>query len=137
MSSSYFAFPRKQRAMSTGDVGGNLRQLQQDLRALRYPAPFDERLYVARARAPPPLLPALGPLGFFPADGARGDSALEGDAVTLLPVLHYLLLGFSRHVARFIASTGYEVRMRNPNQQRAPAWDACVCVCVSVCVEGS
>ena len=61
VSSSYFAFPRKQRAMSTGDVGGNLRQLQQDLRALRYPAPFDERLYVARARAPPPLRPALGP----------------------------------------------------------------------------
>jgi hypothetical protein len=46
--------------MSTGDVGGNLRRLQQDLRALRYPAPFDERLYAARARAPSHPAPYQG-----------------------------------------------------------------------------
>lgn len=34
--------------------------------------------------------------------------------MTLLPVLHYVLLGFSRHVARFISSTGYEVRPPAP-----------------------
>ena len=58
---------------------------------------------------------------------------MEGDAVTLLPVLHYLLLGFSRHVARFIASTGYEVRTRNQTTaQQRPATTARVgkCACV-------
>jgi hypothetical protein len=49
---------------------------------------------------------------------------LEGDAVTLLPVLHYLLLGFSRHVARFIASTGYEVRMRHHSTAHSSATTA-------------
>ena len=34
---------------------------------------------------------------------------MGGDPASLLPVLHYVLLGFSRHVARHLAEAGYEL----------------------------
>jgi hypothetical protein len=38
--------------------------------------------------------------------------AREGSPAAVLPVLHYVILGFSKHVARFIAEKGYEVCCR-------------------------
>eukprot|EP00959_Pyramimonas_sp_CCMP1952_P422416 8848745-Pyramimonas_sp.AAC.1 len=65
--------------MATGDVHGNLDRLRTELRYIRYPLELD-------------------------VTGAR-----EGNPAVLLPVLHYVILGFSKHVARFIADKGYEL----------------------------
>lgn len=39
--------------------------------------------------------------------------ASEGSPAAMLPVLHYVLLGFSRHVASFVIQRGYEARPCN------------------------
>ncbi|KAK3240527.1 hypothetical protein CYMTET_49635 [Cymbomonas tetramitiformis] len=63
----------------TGDLEGNVSRLRRELDRIRYPHELN-------------------------AFGAR-----EGDPTALLPLLHYVLLGFSKHVARFLADSGYEL----------------------------
>lgn len=35
-----------------------------------------------------------------------------GDPAAILPIIHYVLLRFSRHVALDVAASGYEVRRK-------------------------
>ncbi|XRB06488.1 centrosomal protein CEP44 [Pycnococcus provasolii] len=65
--------------MATGDLLGNVQHLRRELRHIRYPAVLDEALLKA------------------------------GDPVALLPALHYVLLGFSRPLARYLADSGYHL----------------------------
>ncbi|PNH09698.1 Centrosomal protein [Tetrabaena socialis] len=65
--------------MSTGDIQGNVQRLLRELRAIKYPLDVDEV-------------------------GLR-----LGDPVALLPLLSFALLKFSRHVARFIVRSGFEL----------------------------
>ena len=58
------------RSGRTGDLDGNLARIDRELRRIRFPVDFDE-------------------------DGAK-----EGSPMSLLPALHYAMLGFSRHVTR-------------------------------------
>ncbi|KAJ7524077.1 hypothetical protein O6H91_18G076600 [Diphasiastrum complanatum] len=65
--------------MATGDLRGNIDRVRSQLRSIGYPYPLDVQ-------------------------GLR-----EGIPATILPLLHYALLGYSRHVARFLSSSGYEL----------------------------
>ncbi|KAH7288408.1 hypothetical protein KP509_31G025700 [Ceratopteris richardii] len=63
--------------MATGDVEGNLERLRSLTRAIQYPQALD-------------------------VDGLR-----DGNVASILPVIHYALLGYSRHVARHLSENGY------------------------------
>ncbi|KAG2501080.1 hypothetical protein HYH03_000898 [Edaphochlamys debaryana] len=65
--------------MATGDLAGNVQRLLRELKAIKYPGDVDEV-------------------------GLR-----LGDPVALLPLLSFALLKFSRHVARFIVRSGFEL----------------------------
>ncbi|KAA6418704.1 MAG: centrosomal of 44 kDa [Trebouxia sp. A1-2] len=66
--------------MATGDVQGSVERLRSELRHIRYPADLD-------------------------CTGAK-----LGVAAAFLPVLNYVLLKFSRHVAHQLVSAGYELQ---------------------------
>ncbi|KAL0034375.1 hypothetical protein WJX77_011722 [Trebouxia sp. C0004] len=66
--------------MATGDVQGSVERLRSELRHIRYPADLD-------------------------CTGAK-----FGVAAAFLPVLNYVLLKFSRHVAHQLVSAGYELQ---------------------------
>ncbi|MCO5610721.1 hypothetical protein L7F22_064962 [Adiantum nelumboides] len=63
--------------MATGDLEGNLERLRVQLRTIGYPHPVDM-------------------------NGLR-----EGNTASILPLLHYALLGYSRHVSRYLSENGY------------------------------
>ncbi|KAH9559020.1 hypothetical protein CY35_06G037300 [Sphagnum magellanicum] len=65
--------------MATGDVKGNLERMRVQLRSIAYPHAIDIQ-------------------------GAK-----NGLPAVILPLLHYALLGYSRHVARYIFVNGYEL----------------------------
>ncbi|KAL2652131.1 hypothetical protein R1flu_020259 [Riccia fluitans] len=65
--------------MATGDLRGNLERLRMQLLSISYPHPFDVQ-------------------------GLK-----QGIPAVVLPLLHYALLGFSRHVARYLSASGYEL----------------------------
>ena len=66
--------------MATGDIRGNLNRLKRALHSVRYPEnEIDESL------------------------------ASRGDPAVFLPMLHHVLLKFSRHVAGQILRSGYEL----------------------------
>jgi hypothetical protein len=77
--------------MATGDIGGNIQQLLRELRTIKYPNAVDEV-------------------------GVR-----LGDPVAFLPLLHFCLLQFSKHVALAIVNTGIQVghgdTMHMPSRQ--------------------
>ena len=82
---------------AVGDLPGNLSKLLTEVNKIRYPAEFD----VLRAR--------------------------EGNTTAFLPLMHYVLLGFSRRVARWLVERGHEVRTRpSGGDLRAPASCACI-----------
>ncbi|KAK9846472.1 hypothetical protein WJX81_004822 [Elliptochloris bilobata] len=66
--------------MATGDILGNVERLRADLKHIKYPLEVD-----------------LG--------GLR-----TGDPAAILPIIHYVLLRFSRHVALDVAASGYELQ---------------------------
>lgn len=63
--------------MATGDVRGNLERLKLQLRSISYPHALDSQ-------------------------GCR-----DGLPAAILPLVHYTLLGYSRHVARYLNMNGY------------------------------
>ncbi|OAE19507.1 hypothetical protein AXG93_4794s1190 [Marchantia polymorpha subsp. ruderalis] len=65
--------------MATGDLRGNLERLRTQLLSVNYPHPFDVQ-------------------------GLK-----QGIPAVVLPLLHYALLGYSRHVARYLSANGYEL----------------------------
>eukprot|EP00249_Psilotum_nudum_P012502 c23823_g1_i2 orf=366-1736(-) len=65
--------------MATGDVQGNLDRLRVQLRTIAYPHPLDLQWLK------------------------------EGNPAAILPLLHYALLGYSRHVCRYLSENGYEL----------------------------
>lgn len=62
--------------MSTGNLTGNVARLADNLRAVRYPLPVTAR------------------------------ALREGEASTLLPILHFVLLEYSTYVAAFLHERG-------------------------------
>ncbi|CAM6107065.1 unnamed protein product [Calypogeia fissa] len=65
--------------MATGDLHGNLERLRVQLQSIQYPHTFDVQ-------------------------GLK-----EGIPACILPLVHYSLLGYSRHLARFLSANGYEL----------------------------
>ncbi len=82
-------------AAAAGDLDGNISRLAAELRRLRFPAAFN----AAAAR--------------------------DGSPSALLPVLHYMLLGFSRHVAQWLVEAGYELHSKSDARFVNCVWRLC------------
>eukprot|EP00743_Colponemidia_sp_Colp-15_P007729 GILK01008369.1.p1 GENE.GILK01008369.1~~GILK01008369.1.p1 ORF type:complete len:583 (+),score=127.39 GILK01008369.1:33-1751(+) len=65
--------------MATGDIGNNIEKLRVELRQIRYPGEVDST------------------------------GLAEGRPTAILPILHWIWLGFSRFVARSVNEKGYEL----------------------------
>ena len=82
------------RSGRTGDLDGNLARIDRELRRIRFPVDFDE-------------------------DGAK-----EGSPMSLLPALHYAMLGFSRHVTRSLSDEGHDLQAKSDSRFVENAWKA-------------
>ena len=96
--------------MATGDVQGNLERLRRALRNVRYPVSLDSATHGVKSG---------GGIGPRARSGGKEEeeenverSALAGDPAFYLPVLHHVLLVFSRHVAGAILGAGYELHAK-------------------------
>ena len=82
------------RSGRTGDLDGNLARIDRELRRIRFPVDFDE-------------------------DGAK-----EGSPMSLLPALHYAMLGFSRHVTRSLSDEGHDLQAKSDSRFVENAWES-------------
>eukprot|EP00899_Mesostigma_viride_P012912 jgi/Mesvir1/21621/Mv04044-RA.1 len=69
--------------MSTGDLSGNLERLIHELQRIHYPGKVDK------------------------------NGLLSGSPVALLPIIHYAFLSYSKYLAQFLSSKGYEIMAKN------------------------
>jgi len=69
--------------MSVGDLKNNLEKLRSDLRVIKYPDPVDIK------------------------------GLTEGNPIASLPIIHYVMLSFSKSVAEFIIDQGYDLLVKS------------------------
>ena len=85
--------------MSTGDIRGNLSRLLRALSSVRYPLPKNTTATTANNNS----------TSLSQSQSLFEEALLRGDPAAYLPLLHYVLLSFSKHVASLIIDNGYEL----------------------------
>ena len=95
--------------MATGDVQGSLERLKAELRHIRYPAELDCTGSVTAAVCQICHVYDLPPAIVHVYNHCYLCRTKLGVPAAFLPVLNYVLLKFSRHVAHQLVSAGYEV----------------------------
>lgn len=101
--------------MATGDIRGNIAQLQRLLRHIKYPDVADEVGYDSCVCS-----------GCFSDVAPKLHSCCHtrlrlGDPLAVLPLLSYALLKYSKYVATHILKLGYQVTVLNTQQHKAAA----------------
>ena len=90
--------------MATGDIKGNIASLQRLLKHIKYPSTLDEVGYA-------PMTATEAAASRWKVTWVSFRLRL-GEPLAVLPLLHYTLLQYSRHVAARIVQLGYQVRIR-------------------------